>query len=79
MQRRLTFHTTNTKFGSVVRFVEENWDLGNLGTTDAHSPDFVNDFFDFSQSPRTFTPISGQYLRSYLLQQPPSGKPVDRE
>ena len=38
------------EFGSIVRFVEDNWNLGRLGTTDATSADFVNDFFDFNQT-----------------------------
>jgi phospholipase C len=67
------------ELGSIVRFVEDNWDLGRLGTTDAHSPDFVNDFFDFTQTPRKFVPIQSEYSRSYLLHQLPSNKPVDDE
>jgi phospholipase C len=67
------------EFGSVVRFVEDNWDLGRLGTSDMHSADFVSDFFDFTQNPRKFVPIQSEYSKSYLLGQPPSNKPVDDE
>jgi phospholipase C len=67
------------EFGSVIRFVEDNWNLGSLGTTDAHSADFVNDFFDFTQRPRKFVSIQSEYSKSYLLRQPPSHEPVDTE
>jgi phospholipase C len=67
------------EFGSIIRFVEDNWDLGRLGTTDVRSADFANDFFDFTQQPRKFVPIQSKYSRSYLLRQPPSNKPVDTE
>jgi phospholipase C len=67
------------QFGSVIRFVEDNWDLGRLGTTDTHSADFVNDFFDFSQKPRKFVEIEAKYSQSYFLHQRPSNQPVDYE
>ncbi|MBV9717702.1 MAG: hypothetical protein JOZ77_00080 [Candidatus Eremiobacteraeota bacterium] len=67
------------EFGSVVRFVEDNWNLGSLGTTDVTSSDFVKDFFDFSQKPRKFVPIESPYSRSYFLRERPSNKPVDDE
>jgi phospholipase C len=67
------------EFGSIVRFVEDNWDLGTLGTTDAHSADFVNDFFDFTQKFRKFAPIEAQYSKAYFLRQAPSNRPVDDE
>jgi phospholipase C len=67
------------ELGSIIRFVEDNWDLGRLGTTDEHSADFVGDFFNFNQNPRGFVPIQSKYSRSYLLRQPPSNLPVDNE
>ena len=67
------------ELGSIVRFVEDNWDLGRLGTSDEHSADFVNDFFDFSSKHRKFVPIKTEYSRSALLGRPPSNKPVDDE
>jgi len=67
------------QLGSIVRFVEDNWELGRLGTTDVHSADFAGDFFDFSQNPRKFVPIGSKYSRSYLLGRPPSHHPVDDE
>ncbi len=67
------------ELGSIVRFVEDNWNLPRLGTTDATSPDFVGDFFDFTQPPRSFVPVEGKYSRAYFLRQPASNRPVDDE
>jgi phospholipase C len=67
------------ELGSIVRFVEDNWDLGRLGTTDEHVADFVHDFFDFTGKHRKFVPISAEYSRATLLRRPPSNKPVDDE
>jgi len=47
------------ELGSIVRFVEDNWNLPQLGTTDVRAADFVDDFFDFTQPPRQFEPIAG--------------------
>ncbi len=67
------------ELGSIVRFVEDNWNLPRLGTTDARSPDFLNDFFDFTQPPREFVPIRSDYSREYFEHQRPSNRPVDDE
>lgn len=37
-------------FGSILHFIEKNWNLGSLGTTDATSDD-LSDMFDYSQKP----------------------------
>jgi phospholipase C len=67
------------ELGSIVRFVEDNWGLGSLGTTDRRAADFAGDFFDFAQQPRKFVPIQTPYSRSYLLHRAPSNEPVDYE
>jgi phospholipase C len=67
------------ELGSIVRFVEDNWDLPQLGTTDVRAADFVDDFFDFTQPPRKFEPAAGKYSKVYFLQQHPSNLPVDNE
>ena len=43
-------------FGSIVRFVEDTWSLGRLGTTDTTSTS-IGKMFDFHQSPRQFVSI----------------------
>jgi len=65
-------------FGSIIRFVEDTFNLGRLGTTDSTS-NSIADMLDFSQAPRSFTSIPSQYKKSYFLRQKPSGLPVDTE
>jgi phospholipase C len=67
------------EFGSIIKFVEENWQLPSLGTTDKTSASFVKDFFNFTEQPRNFVPIGAKYSRSFFLHQPPSNQPVDSE
>ncbi len=67
------------ELGSIVRFVEDNWHLPRLGTTDVRAADFVDDFFDFTQPPRKFEPTAGKYSKVYFLEQRPSNLPVDDE
>ena len=67
------------QFGSIVRFVEDNWHLPRLGTTDGSSKDFVKDFFDFNKAPRPFSPVPTKYSRIYFERQQASNKPVDTE
>ena len=42
-------------FGTILKFVEQNFGLGSLGTTDA-TANSMNDIFDFTQSPNVFKP-----------------------
>ncbi len=73
-------------FGSIVRFVEDTFNLGRLGTTDAttnslgpESGSQGGDMFNFNQSPRQFQTIGSKHSRSYFLHRAPSNKPVDTE
>ena len=65
-------------FGSILRFIEDNFSLGRLGTTDSTSTS-MGDMFDFNQSPRQFQQIPSSFSREYFLHQKPSGLPVDTE
>ncbi|MGA8099741.1 MAG: alkaline phosphatase family protein [Candidatus Cybelea sp.] len=47
---------TQYEFGSIVRFVEDTWNLGRLGTTDTRAAS-IDDVFDFSQKPRKYSSI----------------------
>jgi phospholipase C len=69
---------TPYEFGSILKFVEQNWNLGTLGATDQRSTSIM-DCFDFTQPPRSFTPIYQKEPRSYFLHKPPSYQPVDTE
>ena len=65
-------------FGSIVKFTEDTWKLGSLGTTDATSTSISN-MFNFKQKPRVFKKIPVKYSRSFFLHQKPSNLPVDTE
>ncbi len=69
---------TQYEFGSILKFIENIWDLGSLGTTDKRATSII-DCFDFTQPPRQFTAIPSKYSKSYFLHKPPSYLPVDTE
>jgi phospholipase C len=69
---------THYEFGSILKFVENVWQLGSLGTTDARAKS-IGDAFDFAKKPRTFQQIPSKYSRAYFERQPPSYLPVDSE
>ena len=67
------------EFGSILKFIEQRFGLPTMfaNDKDANSPE--EDCFDFSQSPRKFTPIPAEYNQGYFLRQPPDPRPVDTE
>ncbi len=69
---------TPYEFGSILRFIEDDFKLGSLGRTDARATSIV-DCFDFTQQPRKFKPIPSSLGRSYFLRRRPSQLPVDTE
>ena len=66
---------TPYEFASILKFVEQTFGLGNLGTTDVRATSIGN-VFDFKH-PRTFTPIAAKYSKSFFEHQRPSNMPVD--
>jgi phospholipase C len=69
---------TQYETASVLRFIENNWNLGQLGQEDVRATP-ITDAFNFSQTPRPFQPISAKYSRSFFLNQKPSGIPPDSD
>jgi phospholipase C len=67
---------TQYEFGSIVKFVEQVWNLGSLGTTDQRA-NSMTDMFDFSQNPLPFKKVPAKYSRSFFEHQPPSNQPPD--
>ncbi len=67
------------EFGTIIKFVEDNWGLPRLGTTDVRAASMIDDVFDFTQPPRKFVTIGAKYSKAYFLKQKPSGKPTDYE
>jgi phospholipase C len=65
--RRGVSHATHY-WGSVLHFIEGNFGLGSLGTSDARSDDLA-DMFDFTQQPLPYVPIKApQSTQSFFYQ-----------
>jgi phospholipase C len=69
---------TQYEFGSILKFIEDTFGLGRIGTTDVRATS-ISDVFDFSQKPRTFQQIPSSRSRAYFLHQRLSRRPVDDE
>ncbi len=74
---------TQYEFGSILKFMEEAFNLPYLGGSAAGYSDrrstSIDDAFDFTQKPRTFVPFGTKYSRAHFLHQPRSHQPVDTE
>ena len=66
------------EFGSILKFVEENWDLGSLGTTDVRADDLA-DCFDFGRKPGAFSAVQTKYPMSYFKVKTAAFTPPDDE
>lgn len=75
-------HTTY-EYGSILKFIEETFNLPYIGKpADGYTDQRANslsDSFDFTQSPRPFTPIPSKYSAAQFIDEPASGEPVDTE
>src|ERR1019366_1208683 len=53
-------------FGSILKAIEGIFGLGNLGFADARATNDLHDFFNFKQTPRTYTtipaPLNGAFF-----------------
>jgi phospholipase C len=74
---------TQYEYGSILRFIEEAFNLPYIGPESQYYTDEratpLDDSFDFTQPARPFTPITTKYPRSRFLREPPSNEPVDTE
>jgi phospholipase C len=68
--------TKQHEFGSILKFTEETFNLGSLGTTDVRADD-LSDCFDFSKKPRKFVVIPAPHDASYFLNLPPDNENPD--
>lgn len=57
---------TQYEFGSVLKFIEEAFGTGSLGSTDVRA-NSIGDIFDFGQAPSKFQPFSAPFPESYFL------------
>jgi phospholipase C len=69
---------TQYEFGSILKFVENTFKLGPLGTTDVRATSIL-DCFNFNQKPRAFVPIPAKLPTSFFEHEPVSHEPVDDE
>ncbi|HZV77538.1 MAG TPA: alkaline phosphatase family protein [Candidatus Babeliales bacterium] len=60
---------TQYEFGSILKYIEVNWGLPSLHTTDARATSIGN-VFDYSQKPRAFNAIPSKYTARYFLNRP---------
>lgn len=60
---------TQYEFASILAYIENNWNLGNLGTTDVRAKP-IDDVFNYSQSPRAFTAIPSSRDKQYFINRP---------
>jgi phospholipase C len=69
---------TQYEFGSILRFIEDTFDLGTLGNTDERATS-IADCFNFQKRPRAFKSIPAKYSLRFFRHQRPSNLPVDTE
>ena len=60
---------THYEFGSILKYVEQNWNLGSLGTSDVRATSIGN-LFDYSQPPRAFKKVASKYSIEYFESRP---------
>lgn len=62
--------------GSILKFVEQTFGLGSLGTTDARA-DNLADCFDFTQVPKPYEAVQTRVGVQFFVNLPPDTKPID--
>jgi phospholipase C len=73
-----TISHTQYEPASILKFIETNWGLGQIGTNDKRAIG-IGGMFDFTKPPRKFGKIPARYSKDFFLHQRPSGQPVDDE
>lgn len=69
---------TQYEFGSILAYIEQNWNLGNLGTSDARATS-IGDVFNYKQTPRKFAKIPSVRKSRYFVNQSHSIQRGDSE
>jgi phospholipase C len=65
-------------FGSILRLVEENFGLSQLGYADTYASDDLSDCFNFNQTPLTFRTINAPLsAKDFLNDRSPADPPDD--
>ncbi|HEY1975171.1 MAG TPA: alkaline phosphatase family protein [Candidatus Baltobacteraceae bacterium] len=66
------------EFGSILRFIEDNWSLGRLGSSDVRA-NSIGSVFNFRQTPRRYVPVKVGHSRAFFISMPPSNRPLDSQ
>ncbi|HZR31813.1 MAG TPA: alkaline phosphatase family protein [Terriglobales bacterium] len=66
-------------FGSILRFIEHNFNLGSLGFADARSPTYLTAFFQLNQLPRIFQKVGAPLDASFFLNDERPPEPPDTD
>jgi phospholipase C len=66
-------------FGGILRYIENNFNLGSLGFADARSATDLSAFFDLNQAPRPFQQINAPLNANFFLNDKRSPEPPDTE
>ena len=66
------------EFGSILKFVETTFGLGQLTASDARA-NSLDDCFDFSQVPPRFSRVRVRYSPKYFEQERPSEQAPDND
>jgi phospholipase C len=73
------------EFGSILRYIENNWGLGQLGTSDARATPVdqgcsaTQPCLNYGQSPRPFMKIDAPLPPSFFIDQPYDSTPYDTQ
>jgi phospholipase C len=65
--------------GSILRFIEDRFGLGQMAASDTRATSPAKDCFDFSKPPRSFVPIPTKYPKSYFLHEADDFQPPDND
>jgi phospholipase C len=63
---------------SILRFIETNWGLGQMGVNDKRATG-IGGTLDLTKPPRAFQKIPAKYSKDFFLREKPSNRPVDDE
>ncbi|MBV9027716.1 MAG: hypothetical protein JO311_03805 [Candidatus Eremiobacteraeota bacterium] len=66
---------TNYEFGSILRYIEDNWGLARIGTSDAAANSII-DCFNYGQKRINFTAIAAPLSKEHFLHEKAYG-PID--
>lgn len=68
---------TPYEHGSMLKFIEQQWDLPAMAKSDARANNPAPECFDFSGKPKPFKKIKTAYNAEFFRRQPPDLRPPD--